>query len=143
VSVFATSNWLFLILGIVLLASIVRVGRGAWRIVRGRETTALLMLDGAAVLWLVGGAALVLAVVPWLSDQAAAVYGFPGPLLPFACWMFVAATVASVLALTAAIFLRPSDWRWTRWSSVTLTLAVFAVCAVTLQRFGLLGYSGW
>jgi hypothetical protein len=57
--------------------------------------------------------------------------------------MFVAATVASVLALTAAIFLRPSDWRWTRWSSVTLTLAVFAVCAVTLQRFGLLGYSGW
>ncbi len=142
-SFFQTSSWLFLILGLTAAVALVRIVGGAWRLIRGREPASLLAVDAAALVWLIAAALLGLAIAPWLADQALAVYGYPGPLLPLACWLFLAATIATAIAIVAIVIARPRDWPGLRWAGVIVTLPVFAICAVTLLQMGLLGYSGW
>jgi len=121
----------------------VRTVGGAWRLMRGREPAALLAVDAAGFIWLVGAALLGAAIAPWLADQAAAAYDYPGPFLPLACWVFLAAAVATVFAFIVILAIRPRDWPGLRWAGVIVTLAVFAICAATLLHLGMLGYSGW
>ncbi|MGD0144956.1 MAG: serine hydrolase domain-containing protein, partial [Rhizomicrobium sp.] len=143
VSFFQTLGWLALILGLTAAVALVRTLGGAWRLIRGRESAILLAVDAAALIWFAGAALFGMAIGPWLADQAQAVYFYPGPFLPFACWLFLAATIATAVAIVAILATRPRDWPGLRWMGVIVTVPVFAICAVTMLHMGLLGYSGW
>ena len=78
------------------------------------------------------------------SQDAALTHWDPACRQSAAAIALLAAALATPLAALAAIFpLRPHDWSAWRWSRQGAAFVVFATFAVTLQVWGLLGYSGW
>jgi CubicO group peptidase (beta-lactamase class C family) len=141
---FETANWLFLILSLAGIVGLWGVISGLRRAFARAETPAALIVDALAALWLVAIGAFATALTPWLADQSAVVFAYPGQILPTACWLLLAAAIATPAALLALLFLmRPKTWSAMRWTRAGAALAVFAAASVTLQSFGLLGFSGW
>jgi CubicO group peptidase (beta-lactamase class C family) len=145
VGFFQTANWLFAVMGLGVLAAVWGVVVGVRRLF-GRRTpdrAASLALDGLCLLWLIAFG-LVAAGFGTLGDANAAIFTYPGPLLPIALWALVAPVIATPLAALAVIGpLRPRSWRAWRWTRQAVVLAIFAALSVTLYAWGLLGYFGW
>lgn len=140
---FETPNWLGLIGGLGLILSLWGVIAGARRLVAGKASAATLVFDGLCAIWLVAFGLFAAAVLPW-TDQAAAVFGYPGPFFPVAAWAMAFAAAATAAALLAALTVwRPRDWSWLRWARAGAAVAVFGALSVTLWQFGFLGYSGF
>jgi CubicO group peptidase (beta-lactamase class C family) len=105
---------------------------------------ASIALDGLSLIWLAAFALFYLAVRPWLADESAAAFDYPGKLFPLACSALFAAALATPLAAALAFGpLRPKGWGWWRWTRQGATLAIFVCLALTLYKWDVLGYSGW
>src|SRR5262249_9777028 len=101
-------------------------------------------LDAVTLVWAAALAFLWIGLVPLLGPPSKAVFRYPGPLLPAACWgLLVAAvvTVAGIAALARAARAAPRSGRW--WLGRGGSLAVLSLCALEFYRMGLLGLSGW
>ncbi len=142
---FQGAIWLSALAVLALFTAIWGMVMGVRRLFRRREPgrAAALALDGLCAAWLIAFG-FVGAGMAALGDQNSAVFAYPGTLLPVGLWALLAAALATPLAALAAIFpLRPHDWSAWRWSRQGAAFVVFATFAVTLQVWGLLGYSGW
>jgi hypothetical protein len=142
---FQTTNWLFAIAGLGVLAAIWGVVVGVRRLFARRtpDRAASLALDGLCLVWLIAFG-LVAAGAAALGGPNAAVFDYPGRLLPIGLWALVVAVIATPLAgLAIAGPLRPRSWRAWRWTRQVAMLAIFAALSVTLYGWGLLGYFGW
>lgn len=140
---FDSPNWLAAIAALGLFVALWGVFAGAQRLLARRATRASLLFDGVCLAWVIAFALFAAAVAPW-TDQAAAVFGYPGPLFPIACWAIAAAAALTAAAFLAALLVwRPRDWSWLRWARAGAAVAVFGALSLTLWRFGFLGYSGF
>jgi len=141
---FETPNWFNFSAALALAAALWRTLGLVGRAVLRRESLALLVADGVGVGWLAAICVTALAVAPWFADLTEALLNYPGKLFPIACWLLLAAALATLIALFAVLFLmRPKDWPWPRWLGFGVTYTIFVVFGVTLFQFGLLGFSGW
>jgi len=144
VGFFDSPNWLSITVILGLLAALWRSANGARRLMMRGETLPLALADGVGVLWLIAIATTGVALAPWVSDLTEVLLHYPGSLFPLACWLLLAAALATfVVLLVLVIVLRRKGWNWTRWLSFATTFSAFAVLAVTLYRFGFLGFWGW
>jgi CubicO group peptidase (beta-lactamase class C family) len=139
---FETPRWVAITGTLALIAALARLGAGLVRMARRRETAALLAVDLPSLPWLAGAIMFAAAALPWLSDFSDPLLHYPGTALPLACWTFLAAAAASAVAALALLLLRP-HWSAMRWTTATVTLALYAIFSVTLYDFGMLGFSGW
>lgn len=91
-----------------------------------------------ATLWLSATATLLVGLLPYAADEGAALFDYPGPVVPVAQMLMHAAAVGSVLTF---IMVGPA-WRGPTWRLRRLTFTVFAVLAVggalLLWRWGAL-----
>ena len=123
----------------VVLAGLVGVGL-RWR--NGRAGSRA--LDSVTLVWAAALALFWIGLAPLAASQSAAVYRYPGPVLPIACWAFALAalvTLFGVAALPTAARSAPRPRSF--WLARGGSLALLLLCSIELWRVGLLGYSGW
>jgi hypothetical protein len=140
---FQSPNWLGIVGGLGFVLAVWGVVAGIRRAIARRESAAAFAFDGLCLVWLVAMVTALLAMTPWLGpDQGAIVFNYPGGLFPIACWLLLAAAIATPIALLLALFLfRPKDWSWLRWTRAGLCVVTFGALAVTLWEWGFLGFS--
>jgi CubicO group peptidase (beta-lactamase class C family) len=144
VGYFESLNWFLLIVALGELAALWGVAAGVRRLVLGLETRPAFILDGLCLLWLASFVLLELSLLPVASDPIRVTYAYPGPLLPIACWLMLAAAIATPIAAAVVAFVaRPKDWSWFRWSRVSAAVLIFVALALTLWQHGFLGFSDW
>jgi len=139
-----TPGWFGLSALTVLLIGLWRALAASVRLARGREGLCLLVIDGVSLLWMVATGTLLYAIGQW-TNASRVLLGYPGRLFPAACWMLLAAAVATALAMVLVTFVMrsPGGWRWWRKLDAGVTLLVLGIFALTLLSFGFLGYTGW
>jgi len=143
---FEQNRWLQLIVEVAAFAAVWGVVAAARRLILGdrRGRAASLVLDGLGVVWLAAGALFAAAVWPWFKDQNSAIFAYPGVLYPAACWLLLAAALATPLAAGLAFGLwRPADWSRWLWFRHAATLIIFVGLGLTLLDWGLLGFHDW
>jgi hypothetical protein len=140
-----TPQWLGLTALAAMLIAFWRVLAGLVRLTRRRECLPLLVIDGCALLWIAAVGLLVLAVRPWTAGVMQVVLDYPGLLFPAACWMLLAASLATVVTLVLVVFVIrfPGGWHWPLRLDAVASLVMLLTFALTLTNFGFLGYSGW
>jgi hypothetical protein len=113
------------------------------RPVEGATIRGTPVVDGVILTWAAALALLWAGVVPLLARNAIVV-GYPGPVLPLACWALAIAALATLAAVVALPTLaRRSPEPGRRWLWPAGTLVLLALAAAALGRAGLLGFSGW
>jgi CubicO group peptidase (beta-lactamase class C family) len=146
VGFFEGRSWLVLIAAVSVLIALLGLVATVVSIFKlaesGRRATQI--LGALCLLWLLAFAAFVISISAWLADSRALVFVYPGKLFPIACWLFLAATLATPIA---AIFvfgpLRPKQWSGWQRIQQCATFGAFAALCMTLYAWGLLGFSGW
>jgi CubicO group peptidase (beta-lactamase class C family) len=130
---------------IVVLAGLFGMARRRLRRrpVEGATIRGTPVVDGVILTWAAALALLWAGVVPLLARNAIVV-GYPGPVLPLACWALAIAALATLAAVVALPTLaRRSPEPGRRWLWPAGTLVLLALAAAALGRAGLLGFSGW
>jgi CubicO group peptidase (beta-lactamase class C family) len=140
-----TPQWLALTALAAMLIALWRVLAGIVRLARGRECLPLQVIDGSCLLWIAAVGLLIYSVQPWTAGVMQVVLDYPGRLFPAACWMLLAASLATVLALVLVVLVIrfPGGWRWPLRLDAAASFTVLLTFALTLASFGFLGFSGW
>lgn len=138
---FETSSWLAIAGLLGLIAALIGVQNVVRDVLAKRINATGLALGGLALVWLIAGGLWTAAILPWLSpDQGAALFNYPGPLFPLACWTLAAAAALTLVTL-AAVALRWRPAGWANWARTGFSFAAYGLLSVTLLAWGFLGFS--
>ena len=145
---FDSPAWDLLIIALTLVAAAATAGLRlvTRRADAGFERYAVAASAASAAAWLVGfglfGAMLFKGLTA--TDAVEIMWWYPPPALIWACWIFAAAAVLTLVALPGlAVVGRPNGWPAWRKGVHVVVLSIFLACAATLWRLGFTGFSGW